>query len=691
MQDNPFKDLHRTPREHFKLCFYSAVLNVIGNLTRSLGSFEEVFKTFPFLTAYSDQIAARGAAGLPVATAADWWHQSLETWENGSDVHLPLRALRIGSHLDRTAFTMFLSVGLVEEESRFGDVFESIQASAGQRRPTYALLNSWLDQSRPDLETTAPLHQLVNLGLLQAVNPSAPRSEWMLQIPSPLWDVLRGNLETPSVSWFNYSPPSASMELQELILSEGLRKDLKEISAALALRKANGLILRGLGRNGRRTAVKAVAKSLSRGVLEVTGLDQASDERWKIVGPLATALNSIPVAVVELPPGQTVELPALSVYDGPTALVLGRQGGVSGRWGEQAITVTLDVPDPAERMSHWLGVAGTQPNNELEVVSERYRMTRGNIRRGAAIASSYSSVNRHTTIQASDVQQALRALNHEVLDGLAERVDTTVDWSNLATAPTTFDELQNLEQRCRHRERLHSAVGHVLGSHLNSGVRALFSGPSGTGKTLAARLLAASLQMDLYRINLATVVNKYIGETEKNLNLVLSRAEELPVMLLLDEGDALLTHRTNVHTSNDRYANLETNFLLQRLESFDGIIIITTNAGDRIDGAFLRRMDVVIDFRPPDPAERWALWTMFLPATHSIEYDVLAEIASRCAMTGGQIRNAMLHASLLALSNGGIITSDYLQAAVRREYRKTGSVCPLRQTNQVSQGPAHTW
>ena len=213
---------------------------------------------------------------------------------------------------------------------------------------------------------------------------------------------------------------------------------------------------------------------------------------------------------------------------------------------------------------------------------------------------------------------------------------------------------------------------------MNCGVRALFSGPSGTGKTLAARLLASSLRMDLYRLDLSTVVNKYIGETEKSLNRLFARAEELDVILLLDEGDALLTQRTSVSSSNDRYANLETNFLLQRLETFEGIIVVTTNASERIDGAFQRRMDVVVDFRAPEPAERWQIWRLHLPAIHAVEASALEEVAQRCALTGGQIRNAVLHASLLALDDGQVINAGHLEAAVQREYRKAGAVCPLR-------------
>jgi SpoVK/Ycf46/Vps4 family AAA+-type ATPase len=214
---------------------------------------------------------------------------------------------------------------------------------------------------------------------------------------------------------------------------------------------------------------------------------------------------------------------------------------------------------------------------------------------------------------------------------------------------------------------------------LNAGVRALFSGPSGTGKTLAARVLSSVLQKDLYRLDLSTVVNKYIGETEKNLSRIFARAEELDVILLLDEGDALLTRRTEVQNANDRYANLETNYLLQRLESFEGILIVTTNAGDRIDRAFQRRMDVVISFPPPDAGERWNIWQLHLPTEHRVTDSVLAEVAQRCELTGGQIRNAILHASLLAITNGGVVTTAHLEAAVQREYFKSGSVCPLRE------------
>src|SRR5262245_58986524 len=336
------------------------------------------------------------------------------------------------------------------------------------------------------------------------------------------------------------------------------------------------------------------------------------------------------------------------------------------------------MPGLDARRRHWERGFGARQVSEPERIAERFRLTSGAIRRAARLAAAYAALDGREVITAMDVRQASRTLNRQTLETLATHIPASGDWSALAAGAETFQELNLLEARCRHRERLGQGVGAALSDHLNAGVRAPFSGPSGAGKTLAAKLLASTLQMDLYRLDLSAVVNKYVGETEKNLNQVFARAEELDVILLLDEGDALLTARTDVGNANDRYANLETNYLLQRLESFDGILIVTTNAADRIDAAFQRRMDVVISFPPPDIMERWAIWQMHLPVAHAVDEALLWEINERCVFTGGQIRNAVLHASLLALDNGGTITSAYIENAVRREYRKTGSICPLR-------------
>ncbi len=674
MAQKPFSEFVPTPQSHFKLCFYGAVLNLIERVLQSLGSFEETFDKFPFLIGYNDELAEYGLSGQSVEEAALWWGDSIDVWELEAKSWLPLARLR-QKVLDRRAIDALLCVGLVEEDSRFGTLFETMQEQSGQRRPTLGLIKQWWGDDS--------VQTLIDFGLLRVGSAELPRAERTLQVPDPLWEALKGHAREEIENWGRVRMARDLLRPDDLVLPDDLRAKVAMIPALLRKGEARGVIVRGPQRNGRRTLIGSVARDLGLGVLEVIPA-KAEDDRWKIAGALATLLGAMPLIGVDAGPGENIELPRLGTYDGPFGIVLGKQGGVSGEAAETAVTVTLGMPGVSERRSLWhasiAAPASKSADDEIELISERYRMTGGSIRRAARLAVSNAALEGKKSITLGGVRAACRALNRQALDTLAVEIEASGDWGKLAVGSQTLGELYNLAARCRHREGLGSAVGASLASQLNPGVRALFSGPSGTGKTLAAKLLASALEKDLYRVDLATIVNKYIGETEKNLNQVFSRAEELDVLLLLDEGDALLAGRTSVQSSNDRYANLETNYLLQRIEAYEGILIVTTNAADRIDSAFQRRMDVVVDFRLPGAAERHAIWQMHLPARHSIDPALLAEVAGRCALTGGQIRNAALHASLLALEDGGVVTSAKIESAVQREYRKTGAVCPLRQS-----------
>jgi hypothetical protein len=669
MRKNLFDGLQPTPAEHFKLYFYGAVLSLFHHVVQVYGSSESAFKEFPFLIGYNNELADGGLSGIHSTEAVSWWLESLRAWEEKATGHLPLRALRKAAALDHSALILLTTVGLIEEDLRFGLVFETMQGSPGQHRATPSLLNTWGRDEAHWRDARTNLRRMRELGLVRVVNPESPRLEWALEVPSALWDALRGEQNEIPGSGMRYRQPSELSQMDDLILPPDVYEKVRAIPGLFRAGEAQTLIARGAYRNGRRTIFSAIARELNLGLLEIKGISGPHDERFRVAGPLATALNALPVIAIDLEPRESIEIPRLSACDSPSGIVIGKQGGVSGEGAERALVINLDMPNSGMRKQHWQRACHESKLRDPDTISERFRITSGNIHRVARSAESYAALGKRTEITLADAQRATRSLNRQILDALAIRLSASGDWSQLAVGGETRRELENLVSRCRHRERLQAQ---------GAGVRALFSGPSGTGKTLAARLLASTLQMDVYRLDLSSVVNKYIGETEKNLNLILSRAEELDVILLLDEGDSLLTQRTGVQSSNDRYANLETNFLLQRLESFEGILVVTTNASERIDNAFQRRMDVVISFSPPSPPERWAIWQLHLPPDHAVDYSLLEEVAGRCVLSGGQIKNAALHASLLALEDGGIVTSAMIGDAIEREYRKAGGVCPLR-------------
>lgn len=597
-------------QQQFKARYCAAVGELIGRAASLLGSRQEVLRQFPFLEDYPEDCGP----GAPLPELA----------------------------LDEEAMSLWLAIGLIEEDARFGPLFETLQEAPGQVRPTLALMTALWRCETDCIDVRARLRRLMELGLIQPVNPAAPRMDWALQAEPQLWDALRG--EAPGRL---YRPPEELPRLADLVVAPSVHHTLAALPNLLNSGEANCVIVRGPRHNGRRAVMGALARALGKGMLEVPGKTAA-------VPALAALLHALPVFVPDLAPGETFEAP---VGEGPFGIVLERHGGVSGAVG---ITVTLEIPGLDCRRRLW---ACAPPE-----IAERFRMTSGNIRRAADLARCYATIEGCSAISIENVRDASRALHRQALETIAVHVPCEGGWERIGLADETMQELRTLEMRCRHRERLGG----------NCGVRALLTGPSGTGKTMAARLLASSLGMDLYRLDLAAVVNKYIGETEKNLNQVFARAEELDVILLLDEGDALLTQRTAVQSSNDRYANLETNFLLQRIESFEGILVVTTNAAARIDTAFQRRMDVVVDFRPPEPGERWVIWQLHLPPDHQVDSRWLEEASLRCVFTGGQIRNAVLHAATLALDGGLPLGTAQLEAAVLREYRKTGAVCPLR-------------
>ena len=288
-------------------------------------------------------------------------------------------------------------------------------------------------------------------------------------------------------------------------------------------------------------------------------------------------------------------------------------------------------------------------------------------------------------VGARDFQAGARRQNAARLERLARRIEATAGWDDLVVPADVATQLGELAARARHRDRVLGEWRIGGRSSRGRGITALFAGESGTGKTLSAEVIARELGLDLYVIDLSTVVDKYIGETEKNLDRIFSEADRVNGVLLFDEADAIFGKRSEVRDARDRYANVEVAYLLQRMERFDGLAILTTNLRANLDESFTRRLDVILDFPSPDPAARLALWRMHLPERLPQATDLdLDFMADRFVLAGGDIRNICLTAAYLAAEAETPVQMADLIRATGREYRKLG-----RLTIEAEFGPYH--
>jgi SpoVK/Ycf46/Vps4 family AAA+-type ATPase len=274
-----------------------------------------------------------------------------------------------------------------------------------------------------------------------------------------------------------------------------------------------------------------------------------------------------------------------------------------------------------------------------------------------------------------DVIDAARAVSSPALGELARRLEPRHAWSDIVLPADALSRLHEFCARFRHRATVYEDWGYGSAGLSRPGTAALFVGLPGTGKTMAAEIVAADLGYDLYRIDLSAVVSKYVGETEKNLETIFRAAEQGEVVLLFDEADALFGKRSEVRDAHDRYANIEVAYLLQRLETYSGVAILTSNLNGNLDEAFLRRLDAIVEFPFPEEDERREIWRRSLPELAPRAEDVdVADLARAFKLTGGHIRNSALTAAFLAASEGEPISRRHMLHAIRREYEKVGKL-----------------
>ena len=341
---------------------------------------------------------------------------------------------------------------------------------------------------------------------------------------------------------------------------------------------------------------------------------------------------------------------------------------------EAALLLEAPVPSIAQRHELWLGsLNGTRPVDfDPAVVTLAFRLTPDQIVRAAEAARRVTVAGaRQMTV--ADISSGARAQNAAGLERLARRIQPVASWDDLVLPEESEAQIHELTARARHRDKVISEWGMGGGNSRRLGITALFAGDSGTGKTMSAEVLAGDLGFDLYVIDLSTVVDKYIGETEKNLDRIFTEADRVNGVLLFDEADALFGKRSEVKDARDRYANVEVAYLLQRMESFDGLAILTTNLRANVDEAFIRRLDAIVDFALPEEEHRRLLWDRNLPAAVPKEEDIdLDFLARRFKLSGGDIRNICVAAAYLAAADGRPLSMGDLIRATEREYPTLG-------------------
>jgi hypothetical protein len=572
----------------------------------------------------------------------------------------PLR--RLAGQLALAPPEIFL-IGLaaaVERRRTAALAIAALQAPCVTARPTVHLaldLLQVLFDAGPGDALALQSGPLVESGLLSLDGDDA-LPQRVITIRLPLWRALMGG----APSWPG-GRPLVSAQANKAGLPAGT---LERAAQAIAVGEAGGLVIRGPPGSGRTAIAAALADRLGLAAIEVPFAilleDRAFATACQIVGWM-------PVVRLATDLGDAASLGRAGRAFAACVLA-GTHGAVEG---DRLIELRIAPPPADERARLW-SAALADSACAIDVARLTSAVLYPGTIEAVARRARIKAESENRPITQADVAEARLAIAPDGLSRLAHPVNRTVGAQALVTSPDLANNLGALLGRCRRRESIWADLGPSLAASTTRGVRALFAGESGTGKTMAASYVATALAAPLYRCDLGAVMNKYIGESEKNLGGLLDHAEAADVILLFDEADALFGRRTEGGETGERYANMLTNYLLTRLETHNGIVILTTNSKTRIDPAFWRRLDQVIDFPAPGYAERLALWKSHLGPRAPSE-TVLEQLASYCDLAGGGVRNAVLAAAAIAPAEGSI-GLDSLTPALQREYAKLRRTLP---------------
>jgi len=597
--------------------------------------------------------------------------------------------LALGEPLGLSAFELDVVVVALapEVDLRYERLYGYLQDDVTKKRPTIDLVLNLLCSSaeeklarRGSFAPDAPLLRERVVRLVEDPSqPEAPLLARALRVDEQVVRLLLGTagLDPRLAGFCELVDPRGEGT------SEPVAPNLQALVASAAQdRSALRLYFRGPPGSGRRATAASLAESAGLRLL-VADLGRAAPQPglWDVLVREARLQQALlylgRVDALLGQPELDVLLRALASDGSGTAVLAGTE-----RLGSAVLADAVDglgihaiefAPPPVEvRRRLWeraLGDAGaTAASADLDRVADRFALTPGQIREAAATAR--AAAGRPSV---DELFAAARAQCGHDLVPLALKLEPVYDWDDLVVPEDTRAGLDELCRRVVHRQRVLGEWGFGAKLSLGKGLSALFVGPSGSGKTMAAEVVAGELGLDLYRIDLAGVVSKWIGETEKNLDRIFAAAENANAILFFDEADALFGKRSEVRDSHDRYANVEISYLLQRMEAYEGVSILATNLIDNLDEAFVRRLAFRVHFPFPEEEERRAIWERVWPDGVRLAEDVdLALLARAVPLAGGNIKNIALAAAYLAAGDGPVVEPRHLWRAVRREYEKLG-------------------
>jgi AAA+ superfamily predicted ATPase len=631
------------------------------------------------------------------------------TWEPGRPMFAPApadaaialgtaspRLLKLTEELGLTAFdAALIAVAIAPElDLRYERIYAILQDDVTRRRPSLDLALNLLCSSaaekverRRHVVSDAPL---VRSGVMELAGdqtrPDAPLLALELALAGPVCGfVLGAPGPDPRLAPLLLPPPSA--DAFATLPAPARARLARAVRRATASATPLRLYFRGAFGTGRHAAARLLARAAKTSLLALdlsrSDVDEHVVDRLLRHALLEARLRGwlVYLSGADAVPARWGEAAAGRLLDAvarhPGIVVL---SGTAEWWApdgdlRDVATVDFGAAPFRRRRAVWrraLAAAGVEIDPALEAsLAERFELTPLQIASAVRVAANTEGRDPSRALFAAARAQAGRQLGEQ-----ARRVEPVFGFDDLVLPSDSKRQLLEICERVEHRRLVHEEWGFGARLPLGSGVNVLFSGPSGTGKTMAAQVVAGALGLDLYRIDLSCVVSKYIGETEKNLGRIFDQAEASNAILFFDEADALFGKRSEVKDAHDRYANIEIGYLLQKMEEYRGVTILATNLRQNMDEAFVRRLAFHVHFALPDERDRIRIWRGVLPQELPVADDVDVEfLGRRFKVSGGNIHNAALAGAFLAAGEGGPVAMRHLVLGMRREFQKMGKAC----------------